>query len=275
MINEANVTNEQHIILDNKCEAYLFMPEQTNKITSCIVVFHERYGLVQHTLDVCKRLAANGYVALAPDLFSLWDGDKDALKRGETRAIISDPDCITQLDSWINYMKTQLVGGEALKFVLMGVCQSGRYPVVVASKRSDLAACVIFYGASHDRDWVANELQPEPMSEMIQKVTVPMFFVFAERDHTISLDNVSRLRSSLETANISYRMRVMVDMPHGFLNDTMPGRFRPKQAEQAWEYLFTFLHDVLDDGWPYSKIEWDLQSVKNKNYDFSKNFRLE
>src|ERR1700750_2610425 len=96
-LKRAIVVKEQHVILPNRCEGYLFLPEENIKPSSCIIVFHERYGLVQHTLDVCKRLAMRGYIALAPDLFSLWEGDKEALKRGEVRAIVSDPDCVEQL----------------------------------------------------------------------------------------------------------------------------------------------------------------------------------
>lgn len=56
---------------------------------------------MQHTLDICKRLAMQGYIALALDLFSLSEGDKEALKRGEVRAVVSDRDCVEQMDAWI------------------------------------------------------------------------------------------------------------------------------------------------------------------------------
>jgi carboxymethylenebutenolidase len=269
------VVKEQHVILPNRCEGYLFLPEQDHKPFGCIIVFHERYGLVQHTLDICKRLAMQGYIALAPDLFSLWEGDKEALKRGDVRAIVSDRDCAEQLDAWIGYMQTNIDEGKNLKFVLMGVCQSGRYPIVVASERADIAACIIFYGATHDRDWVANDLQPLPMPVLIGKLQTPLLFLFAEQDHTISMDNISRIRATLEASDLSYRMKVVPQVPHGFLNDTMPGRYRPKAAEEAWIYLLSFLDDVLEHGWPHGMVEWDLRSIKSMGYDFKKNIRME
>ncbi len=267
--------NEEHIILPNNDEGYLFYPSEGQLPLKCLIVFHERYGLVKHTLDVCKRIAANGYTVLAPDLFSRWDGDKDALKRGEVRAIVSDTDAIDQIDNWVGYLRARLTKFGEAHFVLMGVCQSGRYPIVVASKRSDIAACVVFYGATHDRDWVSNDLQPLPMADMIQTLQTPILFVLAERDHTISFDNIGRIRNALETADISYRMRVVPGVPHGFLNDTMPGRYRHQRAEEAWAYLFTFLDDVLDKGWPNGQIEWDLRSIKSRDYNFANNVRLE
>jgi carboxymethylenebutenolidase len=269
------VVSKQHVILPNRCEGYLFQPAQNMKPSGCIIVFHERYGLVQHTLDICERFAAQGYIALAPDLFSLWGGDKEALKRGDVRAIVSDRDCVEQLDAWIQFMKTGTSEARDMKFVLMGVCQSGRYPIVVASERTDIAACVIFYGATHDRDWVANDLQPLTMPVMIEKLQTPLLFVFAEQDHTISVDNVSRIRGALEVSDLSYRMRVVPKVPHGFLNDTMPGRYRPKEAEKAWGYLLSFLEDVLEHGWPNGIVEWDMQIIKCTGYDFKKNVRME
>lgn len=269
------MVNEQHIILQNKCEGYLFYPSQGALPSQCVIVFHERYGLVQHTLDVCKRIAAEGYTVLAPDLFSLWEGDREALKRGDARAIVSDVDAIEQIDTWIIYMHGRLQHSSETRFVLMGVCQSGRYPIVVASKRNDISGCIVFYGATHDRDWVANELQPLPMLQMIKTFHTPVLFVLAERDHTISFDNICRMRGALEAADVSYRMRVVPDVPHGFLNDTMPGRYRRQQAEEAWATLFTFLVDVFTKGWPNGRIEWDLRSIKNPDYDFTKNVRME
>src|ERR1700744_2628766 len=106
----------EHVTLPNGCEGYLYRPQGAPK--GCLIVFHERYGLVQHTLDVAERLAGNGYLVLAPDLFSLWDGDREALKRGEVRAVVSDADSVTQLDHWIDYIKTQAPAEVSSKIAL-------------------------------------------------------------------------------------------------------------------------------------------------------------
>jgi carboxymethylenebutenolidase len=162
------------------------------------------------------------------------------------------------------------------RIALMGVCQSGRYPIVVASRRRDLAACVVFYGASQQRDWSPSELQPKPMAEMIRSLSTPVLFVFGERDHTISLAEVRRVRDALEEGRCSYRMKVFRDMPHGWLNDTMPGRYRPRQAEEAWAMLLAFLADVFSERWPGAgEVRWEFECASAADYDFSKNVRLE
>jgi carboxymethylenebutenolidase len=268
------MATKEHVKLPNLCQGFLFKPEGKTPL-GCLIVFHERYGLVQHTVDVANRLAENGYLVLAPDLFSLWEGDKAALHRGDVRAVVSDADSVNQLDHWIAYIKTRAPAAIADKIALFGVCQSGRYPIVVASKRKDISACAIFYGATSERDWGTNSNQPAAMPDMVKDLTSPMLFVLAEKDHTMSVDQMRRLRDALERADVAYRMRIVADMPHGFINDTMPGRYREAESEKAWETLLAFLDDVFVKGWPNGRIVWDFISSKSRDYDFSKNRRLE
>lgn len=249
------------------CEGELFTPRDAAK--GAVVILHERYGLVQHTLDLAQRLATDGYVALAPDLFSRWQGDRAALRRGEARATLPDDEVAAVIDRAIDFVKPR-----AKPVALMGVCQSGRYPIVVGSRRTDLAACVVFYGASQQRDWEATDLQPRAMGDMLRELRAPALFVYAERDHTISLDDVRRVRDALEAARRSYRMTIVPDVPHGFLNDTMPGRYRATQAAQAWQLLLAFLAEVYAGQWN-GRVRWEFDGATSADYDFAKNVRLE
>ncbi len=254
------------IELGDGCQGELYTPRAAAK--GAVVILHERYGLVKHTLDLAQRLANDGYVALAPNLFSKSE-NQEALQRGEARVILPDDEVAGVIDRAIEFVKPR-----AGRIALMGVCQSGRYPIVVGSRRSDLDACVVFYGASQQRDWDASALQPLPMADMLRRLTMPSLFVFAERDHTISLDNVRRVRDALEAGRRSYRMKVFADMPHGFLNDTMPGRYRPKEAAQAWQMLLAFLAEVSAGEWQ-GRVRWEFEGASAMDYDFSKNKRLE
>ena len=255
------------------CEGRLYLPADTAR-AGAVVILHERYGLVQHTLDLARRLARDGYVALAPDLFSRWKGDRAALARGEARAALPDAEVAGVIDAAIDFLKrhARVAAG---RVAVMGVCQSGRYPIVVGSRRRDLAALVVFYGASQQRDWEASALQPKSMTEMMPAIGAPALFVYGERDHTISLADVRSVRDALEEGRRSYRMKVFADMPHGWLNDTMPGRYRAKQAEEAWVLLLRFLADVYSGRWPGGRVRWEFESATAPDYDFSRNVRLE
>jgi carboxymethylenebutenolidase len=114
------------------------------------------------------------------------------------------------------------------------------------------------------------------MQDMIAATTAPGLYVFGESDHVISVDNILRIKSTLEQARKSYRMRVYPHMPHGWLNDTMPGRYRPAEAKAAWQVLLTFLDDTFNQRWPGpERVAWEFQSDIAGDYDFGKNVRLE
>ncbi len=253
-------------------EGRLYLPDGDGR-RGAVVILHERYGLVRHTLDLAAKLADAGHVALAPDLFHDWGGDKEALRRGDVRVVLPDPKVAQVIDRAIAYLaRHPRVAAE--RIALMGVCQSGRYPLVAASARRDVAACVVFYGAANDRDWSSSAEQPTPMAEVVRDLRAPSLLVFGEADHTISLEHVTRLRGALEAARCSYRMRVFAHVPHGWLNDTMPGRYRPAEAGEAWAYLLAFLDDVFERDWPgVGRVRWEFASDTGAHYDFAKNKR--
>jgi len=263
----------ERIKLANGLEGVLFRPAARAK-REAVIVLHERYGLVRHTLDLARKLAGEGYAAFAPNLFARWRGDAEALKEGKERAAVADDECARIVGLAIDLLRTD-PGTRSEKVFLMGVCQSGRYPIVVASRRSDLAACVVFYGAAQQRDWDAGELQPLSMPDMIAMLSVPSLFIFGEADHIISLDHVQRMRATLEAHRKSYRMRVIASAPHGFLNDTMPGRYRAREAALAWSMLLDFLKEVGEGKWPPGRVRWEFECDSGRDYDFAKNVRLE
>jgi carboxymethylenebutenolidase len=268
------MTPETQVRFGKDGEGFLYLPSG-DAAAGAVVILHERYGLVQHTLDLAQRLAQDGFVALAPNLFSRWPGDQEAVRRGHVRVEMQDPEITAAIDQALDFLKGH-ARVDASRIALMGVCQSGRYPIVVASQRRDLAACVVFYGGAQQRDWQVSQLQPRPMQEMMRALSAPVLFVFGERDHTMSLDDMRRVRNTLEDGRCSYRMKVFADMPHGWLNSTMPGRYRPRQAEQAWAALRTFLADVFEGKWPGpGQVRWEFESATAADYDFSKNVRLE
>ncbi len=264
---------KHEIKLANGLQGVLFVPAN-GPGAAAVIILHERYGLVQHTLDLAQKLADDGYVAFAPDLFSNWDGDRAALKAGAQRVIMPDAECRRVIDLAIDLLRSD-AGTRSPSIFLMGVCQSGRYPLVVASRRNDISACIVFYGASQERDWIAGELQPITMTDMLATLKAPSLFVFGEADHTISLNHVRRMRDALETHRKSYRMQVLAGAPHGFMNTTMPGRYRPCDTKVAWSLLLTFMQEVLGGEWPVTNVRWEFRCDTREDYDFSQNRRLE
>jgi len=239
-----------------------------------VIILHERYGIDQHTKDLTVKLAQTGFVGLAPDLFHRFTGDRKAVLRGEQRVDLSDDGALEDLNAAVDYLK-KLDNVDAEKIGIIGVCQTGRQPVLLAAKRDDIAAAVVLYGAIGGREWQANELRPTPIEELIAQVNCPVLGIFGEADHIISIDDVLRFRNSLEKARNSHHIRVYRDAPHGWLNDTMPGRYRKEAAKDAWSLMMAFLKKCFAGGWEKNRILSVFEIDYAKDYDFSRNRRME
>src|ERR1051326_4202423 len=82
--------NTSWVDIGDNTRAFLALPTRFKAPYGGVVLGHERYGLVQHTLDLAAKFASYGYVAIAPDMASHWDGDKEALNRGDVGLTITD-----------------------------------------------------------------------------------------------------------------------------------------------------------------------------------------
>jgi len=85
--------NTSWVDIGEGTRAFLTAPQQGKAPFRAVILGHERYGLVQHTLDLAAKFAAYGYICVAPDMASHWKGDKEALNRGDARLTLT-PDQI-------------------------------------------------------------------------------------------------------------------------------------------------------------------------------------
>jgi carboxymethylenebutenolidase len=239
-----------------------------------VIILHERYGIDQHTKDLAVKLAQAGFVGLAPDLFHRFTGDRKAVLRGEQRVDLTDDGALEDLNAAVAYLKKiKEVDGERIGII--GVCQTGRQPVLLAARRKDIAGAVVLYGAIGGGEWQGNELRPTPIEDLIAQVNCPVLGIFGEADHIISVDDVVRFRNCLEKTKKNCHIRIYAGAPHGWLNDTMPGRYRKEAAKDAWNLIISFLKQCFGDGWDKERISFSYQSEYSTQYDFSKNVRLE
>ena len=239
-----------------------------------VIILHERYGIDQHTKDLTVRLAQAGFVGLAPDLFHRFSGDRKTVLSGAQRVDLSDDGALEDLNGAVGYLK-KLKAVDAERIGIIGVCQTGRQPLLLAAKRSDIAGAVVLYGAIGGREWQGSNLRPTAIEELIAQVTCPVLGIFGEADHIISIDDVVRFRNCLEKGKKSCHVRIYRDAPHGWLNDTMPGRYRRPQAEAAWTDQRAFLQQAFAPGADRSTRLQHYTADIAAEYDFSRNVRYE
>ena len=261
------------IQIDNRMNGFLGIPTGSGKMP-VVIHLHERYGIVEHTTDLGQKFVDAGYVTIVPDFFSRFTGDRVALARGDDRCELSDEEVLLDLDAVVAHLKT-IPQADLSKIAMSGVCQTGRQPLLVAAKRNLLSAAVVLYGAVYDADWKSHPLRPDSIEKIMQEISCPVAAVFGELDNLIHRDNIVRMFSVLAQAKKSFDIRVYADAPHGFLNDTMPGRFRPAQAEAAWNQITSFLSGVFAGRWQKGRAIWRFDSDTSLDYDFTKMKRWE
>jgi len=261
----------EDITCDNGMPAFLAYPAGGERYPT-VILMHERYGLVKHTRDQAMRCAHDGYAVLAPDYF-FRHPDQRRLNAGDSRYDITDPESVELTKAAIAALK-KYRAADLGKIAVAGYCQTGRHPLVFAAE-VPISAAVVWYGAAANREWGASKLQPKPLEDVIAALPCPVFAAFGEADHIISLDDVLRLRNCLERHKKTYEIHIYRDAPHGWLNDTMPGRYRKAQAEAGWAAQQRFLSDVFGGGYDGKAVRWRFESDSGMDYDFSRNVRLE
>ena len=261
------------VTFGDRVKGFLAMPENQTGPFGAVILGHERYGLIQHTLDLTAKFAAHGYIGLAPDLFSRWEGDVEALNRGDIQVTITDDDLKSYLGDSLDYLLNH-PQVDSNRIVGMGVCQSGDYPLVLNSIRHEISANIVVYGGAQSRVWDVDEARPVPYETILEGIQAPILGIFGEHDQVVSVENVRRLQDLLQSKRKSYEFKLFRDMPHGWFNSTMPGRYRPKEAEQAWSLIMDYLRRVRAGEFPSDRVIWRFESNIAPDYDFSTKVRL-
>jgi carboxymethylenebutenolidase len=259
------------ITCDNGMPAYLAYPAD-GAAHPTIILMHERYGLVKHTKDQAVRAARDGFTVLAPNFF-FKHPDQVKLNAGDGRYDMTDPESVVLIKAAVAALKKHRAA-DLNRLAVAGYCQTGRHPLLFAAE-VPISAAVVWYGAASKREWDVTPAQPKPLDEVIKAINCPVFGAFGEGDHIISLDDVRRFRDSLEHHQKSYDIHVYKGAPHGWLNDTMPGRYRKAEAEAGWAAQQRFLTDVFGGGYDGKTIRWRFACDSSPDYDFSKNVRME
>jgi carboxymethylenebutenolidase len=195
-----------------------------------VVVVHENRGLNPYVADVARRLATEGFLALAPDgLTSLggYPGTDD-----EGRAMQKTLDKAKLLEDFRAAFR--LLRGHARctgKVGIVGFCFGGWVSNMVAVHEPDLAAAVPFYGR-------------QPSAEEAARIRAPLLLHFAENDPRVNA-GWPAYEAALEAQGKRYTAHTYPGVNHGFHNDTTP-RFDEAAAKLAWARTLEFFREELE-----------------------------
>lgn len=261
--------DEQELTTFGPHSAGIIRYPDTSGPAPLVVVAPERYGLVQHTVDVAERFAKAGYVAISPDFYV-------GVRETETHRLPELPDSVVLrhiVESVDHASRDPGVAGDRIG--CYGVCRSGSWGLLADARLPAIRAVIMLYGGAQPREWSQSEHRTVPYDEIIGSGHSPVLGIFGERDHTMSITDVTRLRDAFERHNRGYDISIVRDMPHGWINDTMPGRYRAEQAESVWSRMLAFLDRTLHTTGRADDVEWTFRSSVATDYDFTSNRRQE
>ncbi|HEY1852307.1 MAG TPA: dienelactone hydrolase family protein [Candidatus Binataceae bacterium] len=187
-----------------------------------VIVVQEWWGLDQHIKDVARRFAAEGYFAVAPNLYSRQDYQvtNDANVAGELMGGLAPADGIDDLRSTIDWIKAQK-SALASSIGVTGFCMGGSYATLLPCVSKDIKAAAPFYG----------EIPPD---ETLRGLNCPMFYAYGENDGWIQRADVDRLAAALKQFGKTGEVKVYAGCSHGFFNDTRPDVYSAPDARDAW-----------------------------------------
>jgi carboxymethylenebutenolidase len=210
-------------------QGYLVTPKTGGPFGTVIVV-HENRGLNPHIKDVARRVALEGFVALAPDFLSDVGGtpaDEEA-----ARALFSDlspTNVAADGVATVAYLKT--LPNVTGKVGAMGFCWGGGTVNNLAIASPDLAAAVAYYGG-----------QPAP--EGVRDIKARVMLHYAGLDERINA-GIPAYEEALTAAGIDYQLFIYDGVNHAFNNETSAARYDKAAADLAWSRTIGLFKEAL------------------------------
>jgi carboxymethylenebutenolidase len=208
-------------------EGFLSMPADVAEPQPGLLVIHEWWGLNDNVRAVTRRLAAEGYIALAVDLYGGATATTPAEAQTLMTAALAEPEAIhANLEQAYEYLEryafSPTIGS-------IGWCFGGGWSLQAALRLPDrLDAAVMYYGP----------VVTDP--ETLQALEAPLLGLFGGLDTTIPVRDVQVFRNLLRELGKDAEVFIYSDANHAFANPS-GGNYAPEAAEDAWRRTLDFL----------------------------------
>lgn len=204
-------------------KAYVAQPAAEESAPAAIVV-QEWWGLNDHIRDVARRLAREGYFAIAPDLYSR-QGHRVATDPNTAAQLmggLKKEDGAADLKTTVEWLRAQKET-RSMRFGITGFCMGGSYAMLLPCESREISAAAPFYGEI-------------PADEKLRQLACPIFYAYGENDGWIQRADVDRLGAALKKFDQPGEVKIYKGCSHGFFNDTRADVYRPDEAKDAWEH---------------------------------------
>jgi len=212
-----------------KISGYLVRPKDKST-RPAVLVIHENRGLNPHIEDVARRYAAEGFLALAPDLLSVNGGtpaEEDKARELHTRT--EREDMIAAAVAGAAFLAHH--GESTGKVGAVGFCFGGGVVNRLASDSPDIAAAAPYYGI-------------QPPAAKVANIKAALLLHYAEMDENID-KGIPAFEAALKAGNKRYTIHIYPGTQHAFNNDTGAARYNKAASDLAWSRTLAFFKEHL------------------------------
>lgn len=217
---------------DETANAILYTPAGSGPFPALIVI-HEWWGLNDWVKEQAGKLADQGYVALAVDLYRGKVADNQDLAHELMRGLPEDR-ANRDLKAAYAYLAA-LPNVKKDRIGAIGWCMGGGYALAAALDESALAAAVINYG----------RLTTDP--DQLAKIHAPILGLFGGQDRGITPDDVHHFQAAMQKLGKKIDIKIYDDAGHAFENPNNKQGYRPDDAKDAWQRTVAFLAETLNN----------------------------
>jgi carboxymethylenebutenolidase len=215
--------------------AYHAMPA-TGKNFPVVLVVQEIFGVHEHIKDLCRRLAKQGYLAVAPALYAR-EGDVSNLQMPEIFKIVAkvpDAQVMTDLDATVDWASKN--SGNVNRLAITGFCWGGRIVWLYAAHNPKLKAGASWYGRPEGD---TNPMTPKNPINLVADMKAPVIGFYGGMDMGIPVASVEKFRDALKAAGKTAEFHVYPQAQHGFNADYRPS-YNKEAATDAWARMLAW-----------------------------------
>lgn len=231
-------------VSDGEMVAYRAQPKEAGK-TPVVLVVSEIFGVHEYIKDICRRLAKQGYCAIAPELFA---------RLGDPRQYSSIPDILdkivnktpdvqvmSDLDATVAWAAAQ--GADTRRLAITGFCWGGRIAWLYSAHNPQLKAGVAWYGRLVG---AVSDLTPRQPIDLVGELKAPVLGLYGGLDAGIPLESIEAMNSALKTGSAAAQIsqiHVYDNAPHAFHADYRPS-YRKDEAEDGWQQMLAWFRKM-------------------------------
>jgi len=220
--------NVEFPINGGQAPGYLARPDYDD-MKPGVVVIQEWWGVNVHIKDIANRLAEQGYVALAPDLYhgvvvsEPNDAQKAAMELDRERAM-------REIDAAVDYLRNQTYVNPK-QIGVIGFCMGGALTLYAGAHNPNVGAVAAFYGGG------------TPQIEEFAHSEAAILNIVGDKDRTLL--GIQALDQGLQQYSLPHELAIYPGAQHAFFNDTRPEVYKPDAAKDAWQRALTWFSKYL------------------------------